>query len=269
MLDKSESLARKRIVAEILHGKILPSLFTDGKFSGGQAMLSNGATFRFPESDVSALVALLVEGNAQGAEDMLASFVDAGCPAATLILGLLADAARMLGAAWCDDSMSFADVTVGMSGLHCALNSLDHVLSAELPRVAPQRSVLLVCPRGDTHIFGVSVLETFFRNAGWTVETALKVDDQEVLKLVGQTAFDLVGLSVSRDVDLQKTKSLIGRIRRKSRNENVKTLIGGSLIGGNKELVRRLGADATAENALHALEVASSVCTKKLLVKSA
>ncbi|MEL7428662.1 MAG: cobalamin B12-binding domain-containing protein [Pseudomonadota bacterium] len=269
MLDKSESLAKKRIVAEILHGKILPSLFTDGKFSGCTGMLSNGATFKFSESDVSALAALLVEGNTQEVDDLLASFVDVGCPATSLILGLLADTACRLGAAWSDDKLSFADVTVGMSGLHCALNSLDHVLSAELPRVAPQRSVLLVSPRGDTHIFGVAVLETFFRNAGWTVETALKADEQDVLKLVGQTAFDLVGLSVSRDVDLLKAKSLIGRIRRKSRNENVKALVGGSLISGNKDLVRRLGADATADNALHALEVASSICTKKLLVKSA
>ncbi|MEM9575296.1 MAG: cobalamin-dependent protein [Pseudomonadota bacterium] len=266
MLDNPEALARRRLVAELLHGKIVPDLVRSASKanSGRLKPMNNGSTFEFHQSDIAVLAKHLIEGDTQATEDLLSSYKEMGCSSVALILYLLSYAARELGQQWCDDVLSFADVTVGVSGLHRALSLLDRDLASELPRVEGARSIMLVCPKGDTHIFGISVIAAFFRNAGWTVETVMQAEEKEVLNAVSNTKFDVVGLSISRFEDVQQFKNLITRIRDRSIQPGLKILVGGSLILTKQELVAKLGADASADNALDALEIAASICNQEL-----
>ena len=182
------------------------------------------------------------------------------------MLDLLCNSARYLGDLWCLDEKSFAEVTIGTAALHQVLRYLDEYLARELVMAAGEgRSILLATMPGDTHIFGVSVLGSFFRCNGWIVETELNASSSKLIELVSGNAFDVVGFSVACDRDIDICKGLVAEVRRRSINKKIKILAGGSSLSRNNDLLTATGADATANGALDALQVASTICANDCL----
>lgn len=109
---------------------------------------------------------------------------------------LLAAAARRLGNAWCDDTLNFVDVTVGMARIqrllyqHCA---------CEDPMIAtgPDRSVLITTPPGEQHIFGMSIAEYAFKTAGWSTDVLISHDQRAFKAQLAERQYSVVCLSWS------------------------------------------------------------------------
>jgi methanogenic corrinoid protein MtbC1 len=168
-----------------------------------------------------------------------------------LYLELLTPTARELGQLWMDDEITFADVTVGIGRLQRILRLLSPDFGPGLGDGGDGRRVLLLAP-GGAHTFGVTVVAEFFRRAGWDVvgHSDARCDDPRAL--VSEEWFDVVGVSVATDEQLESCPDMIAQLRRASRNQAVGVLVGGPSFVLDPSQAGAMGADAVATDAAQA-----------------
>lgn len=181
-----------------------------------------------------------------------------------VLLRLLAPAARRLGELWDDDRVDFADVTIGLMKLHRVLERLN----AETPcglgagRAAPR--VLLAPAPGEQHVFGVVMVGEFFAKSGWRVQCETAPCDDDLVAAAAADHYDVIGLSVSAELNIKTLRTAIRKVRGASRNRDVKVLVGGQVFNGDPGLARRVGADATATDGVRAVVTAERMVHRLL-----
>jgi len=89
----------------------------------------------------------------------------------------------------------------------------------------------------------------FFRRAGWNLCTGPFASHQELIALVHNHWFDIVGFSMSSDRRLDELKKDIRDIRRESRNRHVGIILGGPVVIAHPDLVASMGADMMSADA--------------------
>lgn len=187
-------------------------------------------------------------------------FVDAlleeGVTPEVIYLDLLAPAARLLGTYWEEDTCDFVAVTIALGRMQAALRGLSSLFLAAGPGGPPTRRVLLGCLPGEQHTLGLLIVAEFFVRAGWGVRLGEPVQVGEGPTAVRAERFDVVGFSVACDSKLSAVKRHIAEVRRASRNREIRVMVGGRVFDGRPELVRRVGADASASDAREAPAVA-------------
>jgi methanogenic corrinoid protein MtbC1 len=199
----------------------------------------------------------LVLGQADAFARALAEANRAGSKPEQICLTLLTDVARELGRLWEQDRCSFVDVTLGICQAQEALFRL--APSFATPSFGHGRSILIGPVPGEQHGFGVSMVAEFFRQGGWVVAAAPLDGAAGWERAVAGTWFDVVGLSLGSADHLAGLRTLIASLRRRSSNPALAVMVGGPLLVHRPELVREVGADATAADAGEALCVAHSL----------
>lgn len=181
-----------------------------------------------------------------------------GLPAEALLIHLLAPAARLLGDYWETDRCDFIDVTMGL----WRLQELTHELAIRMPPPpAPargRRGLFGVMP-GDQHRLGNQMVVEFFRNAGWEAQAFEAEGSEALLALVAAVPFDLVGLSINQDSQVEALVPLVEALRQRSANPAVLLMVGGAILRDRPELAFLIGADATASDAPTAVRRAESI----------
>ena len=178
-------------------------------------------------------------------EQLLAS----GSSVESILLDVLAPAARHLGELWETDTEDFVTVTLGVSRLHRIMRRLGDSFFNDAHAGSNGKSVLLTIIPGEQHSFGLSMVAEFFRRAGWNLCTGPFSSHQELISLVQSHWFDVVGFSISCDRRLDELKHDIDAIRRDSRNRHVGIMLGGPMIIMQPDLVAFLDADLLATDA--------------------
>ncbi len=139
------------------------------------------------------------------------ALLEEGLSLDTLLLDLFAPTARRLGQLWEEDEADFLDVAVALG----RLQSLTRAVCARLEGVDipmnGRRVLLLPCP-GETHLFSLALVASFFREAGWEVVLSNGVD-QDPATLIHAERFDLVGISLSCDVLLPAMAEFVATLR--------------------------------------------------------
>lgn len=169
-----------------------------------------------------------------------------GVPVEALYLDLLAPAACRLGDLWTDDLSSFTDVTLALGRLQRVLRDLVPAFRNEAARPAHGRRALLVPLPGGQHTFGLHMVAEFFRRSGWDVWDGTVTSGGDLVGVVRDGWFAVVGLSVGAECQLDGLASSIRAVRRASRNRAIGVLVGGPPFVERPELVALVGADATA-----------------------
>lgn len=248
-------------IARVVEAEILPRLMLAHRPAPGRRAQ---ASRRPSPREIADFSALLLTAGPVDLDARVEALRDGGLPLARLLLDLLAPAARHLGALWEEDACDFLAVTEALGRLH----AVSRRLCAELEResiLANGRSVLLLpCP-GETHLFGLSLVASFFREAGWDVTTAVPGPGVDPLDLLRTDWFDVVGLSLSCDVLLPALAATVADVRRDSRNREIRVLVGGPYFaryGGEAGIV---GADACAADACLAPAAAEALLDRQAL----
>jgi methanogenic corrinoid protein MtbC1 len=175
----------------------------------------------------------------------------------SIYLDLLAPAARMLGAMWDEDRCSFADVTVAVSRMHQVLLHFSPCFCANVAESTENAHRALIVPvPGEQHTFGLFMVVEFFRRAGWNIWSGSPATPSDLFGVVSANAFELLGYSVAADRHLGQLKEQLSAIRKRSRNPNIKILVGGQAFSDDPELFREVGADASAADGMQAVQVA-------------
>lgn len=215
-----------------------------------------------PIQDPEALVGLLLAPGSFDLDRAVDRLTAGALSLDRLLLDLLAPAARRLGTMWEDDTCDFLVVTEGLG----RLQALARRLCATLEKAASpsgRRILLMPCP-GEIHVFGLSLLASFFREAGWDV-TILNSAGADPASVVTIDWFDVVGVSVSCDVHAPALKALLPALRRASQNPSLFVMVGGPYFTWSGASASEVGADAYAPDAWSAPDLAEAMLDRPAL----
>jgi methanogenic corrinoid protein MtbC1 len=196
---------------------------------------------------------------AKDSESLIAfigTLLQAGRPLDSIYMELLVPAARRLGDYWSADRATFTEVTIGLGRLQQVVRTLGWRLDQGGGDCQASRSALFAPAPGEQHTFGLFIVEDAFRRAGWRTWIEAGGDMAEVLPTVQCHWFDMVGLSMSAETQVERVATAIRSVREASRNPQIFVMLGGRLLDERPELVSLVGADATAASANDALLVA-------------
>src|SRR5690606_8230804 len=139
-----------------------------------------------------------------------------------------------------------SEVTLGLWRLHHLLRDLSEAFHSEGDRVPTGFQALLLPAPGEQHTFGLLMVAEFFRQSGWAVSSGPFSSSGELARIARGGWYSVVGFSVSRESQLDSIATEIRTVRRASRNQSIGVMVGGRVFIEHPELVRRVGADATA-----------------------
>lgn len=243
-------------IARLIETEIIPRLM----------LAHRAAPVATSEGRADADDAAAVAGHAIGPDaDAVHAYVEVlfarGCSIDTVLLDVLAPAARVLGDMWCEDLCTFMDVTIGLGRLQQVLHVVGSMVETE--RTGPEAGrILLGAVPGEQHLFGLSTLGLFFRRAGWDVR--LGQTEADLRDALGEAWFDAIALSLSSDVLFPRLTSLIQGLRRASRNPSVYVMVGGRFFSDNPERWGEAGADAAVLDVHDALRLAHACFTSSV-----
>jgi methanogenic corrinoid protein MtbC1 len=246
-----------------IEGEIVPRLVLARRTAQAQGGVKS-PPLRAPDAvDVKELVRLLLAHDAGVASAYVDAVRHRGASLEVVCLQLLAPAARELGLLWEEDECDFMQVTVGLCRLHQLLRELSPEFRADDLEPAVDRRILLAPLPGEQHTFGITLVAQFLRRAGWDVWHEFPAADSDILEVLRQNWFAVVGLTVGIDTRLDDVTAIIAAIRRFSRNREVGVLVGGPLLVSKPEIASLVGADATAADGQEAVERAEQMCRKQ------
>jgi methanogenic corrinoid protein MtbC1 len=238
------NLVEREIIPRLVASHPLAGKYTDDRGSG-----------EITAEEIDAFAPLSLQVEADELLDYVEGILHRGVGIDTLMVDLLAPAARRLGEYWEEDRCDFVDVTMGL----WRLQEIVHELGARLPaerRVGPGKRALFASMPGDQHSFGTVVVEELFSREGWLTDRMSEASTPDLLERVAGEWFDLVGLTISCDYHIAPLGSVIVALRNVSRNPHLRIMVGGRIFVEDPDLAGRVGADGTASDAKVAVKAA-------------
>lgn len=251
--DNAQRLART------IESEIIPRLMLlhrqAGRVDGAAALPAERmpvAVAAISAEDVAAFTRLILADHDPAAA-FLKDQVARGATLEVLCLDLLAPTARRLGDMWNADECDFTQVTIALGRLHVVLRQLS--ADNRLMQVTEHcgLTALFSPVTGEQHTFGLTMVCDIFRASGWAVWGHAPVRPGEVLDLVRQQAFDVVGFAIGGDRNIKALAELIRRVREVSCQDNIRVLVGGPLLIARPQIATLVGADGTAGDARQAM----------------
>lgn len=164
-----------------------------------------------------------------------------------LICDYIPEAARRLGQGWQDDTLSFLDVTMGVSRLHELLREVGGTWKGDDAQVAGRPTVLLVVPPGEQHTLGATVLACLMRHHGVSVCLRLAPGLTELAALVATRGFEGAMVTLGNTDRVESCAVLVRALGK----GGLPVVVGGSALDMEPDLQALTGADL-ATNSLEA-----------------
>jgi methanogenic corrinoid protein MtbC1 len=258
LLEVVKAASSSELLQRVIKASIVPRLVT---VHAGYDRLSSVATGAngVNEDNVESLFQALLFSPRVEASQLIDIAMKSGFSASEVCVCLLAPAARRLGEAWLNDRCSFLDVTLGSQRLQELLRVLRSRTGRPSGLVGSGRTIVLAATPGEQHLFGLSVLEVVFAEAGWNVVMAAGASAAEIGHLVSMQRCEVVGVTCSCSGLLPALKSAIATVRRAPTVDSVRIIVGGYLYSQVDGFVQMTGADAGAADAFEALSVAEGL----------
>lgn len=211
------------------------------------------------DAEVATFAPLALQVEADELLEHVEALIARGVSRETLLVDLLAPAARLLGQFWEEDRCDFVDVTMG-------LWRLQEVVHEIFGRAAPDRHVpglarraLFASLEGDQHSFGTVVIDELFCANGWLTDRVAEASVALLCERVRDDWFDLVGLTITCDCHIAPLPSIIRAIRAASCNPRMCVMVGGRVFSLDVSRAAAVGADGTAPDARTAVRVAGAL----------
>ena len=213
--------------------------------------------------EVMELARLVLQNDASVSTAFVVTLRSAGMSLDVIYLELLAPAARHLGALWEADLCPFSEVTLGLWRLQQVMHDLGSAFQDDATYKVHARRAMLVPVPGSQHTMGLFMVAEFFRRAGWDVWGDAMVSAKDIVAAARAEWFDVIGISVATQAQVDALASVILAVRKASQNRRLVVIIGGPIVASTPGLVALVGADATAENAPEAVVQAETMVAER------
>lgn len=244
-------------IASLIEAEVLPRLILAHRVA---ELPSFDCIGDIADAEVEAFTARALVDDAATLLNLVDLLLARGIAVDSVLVDLLAPAARLLGTWWEEDRCDFIEVTMGLWRLQEIVRELGSHAPPDTDRHGNgQRRALFASMPGDQHTFGTIMVGEMFQRHGWETDVAIEADISELLDRVGSRHFDLVGLTLSCDCHTARIPSVILAIRSVSRNARVRVMVGGRVFAEDPSLAAQFGADGTAADARDALVIAGGL----------
>ena len=224
-MDQPISTAQSDLLSTI-HEQIIPQLML--AHCTDEPLAEPCVDGRVPPTDaeIAKLANIAVEQDLATSLKFVDQILRAGVSLDIVLLKLVAPAARLLGDEWLDDRRSFTEVTLGLA----IMQEVVHVLGATSgPGLTGGRGfVVLACPAPEQHTLGIHLLGYFLRRAGWEVEVAPAVTENDLVALVQSERVEMLGISVKNTDSVKILSRVISAVKKASMNPDLMVLVGGA-----------------------------------------
>ncbi|WP_245239632.1 cobalamin B12-binding domain-containing protein [Methylobacterium variabile] len=257
-LDRACGGAQRRLrwrddLAQVVEAEIIPRLMLAHRSERQPRRLGR----RLPDTDdIAHLTTQMLAPEDRDALAVIRGLLDDGMTLEEVLVGLMAPTARHIGRLWEEDACDFVQVTTAMARLRRLVHDLETLCLDPQPVDPASRRILLVPAPGETHTFGLTLAAHFFAEAGWEVVTSFEPHLAEALERVRSEWFDVVGLSLSCDVCVDRLVAAVPVLRRASRNRDLRLVVGGPAFLDRPDRVRLVGADASVDDVRDAPRIA-------------
>jgi len=150
-------------------------------------------------------------------------------------------------------------VTVALGRMQRLLRDLSQVFLSESGHTEPVGNILLTCVPGEQHTLGIIMVGEFLLRDGWRVLVGAPWTDSDLLNMVANEWYDVIGFSVGTENRLSVLRRDIRRLKQASCNPNVQIMVGGQLFAEDASLAEQVGANAIASDAREAPTIARAL----------
>lgn len=169
-----------------------------------------------------------------------------------LYLGLIQPVMYEIGRLWEQDKISTAEE-------HLATSMVGRILAglyARLPIPPSGRGKAVVtCAPNEYHELGGRMLADMLEAAGWDVLfLGANTPAEELLHLIRKSNPRFLAISLTMPFSIDKVAAIIASLRSTPDLKHIKVLVGGSAFNADHQLWRKIGADASAQDAQAAIQ---------------
>lgn len=196
--------------------------------------------------ELERLCALLISEERDAGLRFIAQVRAHGTSIETVYLSYLAGAARLLGAWWDQDRVSFLDVTVGSGRIYAIMCALNAQTTAIVAPPTGQRSALFASVPGETHNLGAKVAADLLEQRGWSIVLLSGRSHDDLIEDIVASSTPLVGLSVGAAHALPALARMIFALRLEAPAKRI--IIGGNALTEAEDEIHAMKPDAVAIN---------------------
>jgi methanogenic corrinoid protein MtbC1 len=175
-----------------------------------------------------------------------------------IVLDLIPTIARRWGKQWEDDTLSFAEVSIGTNKLERVIHKLDYLFQVTQLEKRGNHSILITNFPESQHSLGTLILSNYFIHSGWRVYRPENNSLKSISRELESNSHDAIAISISCDEQLERLPNTISLLRGKSKNPKIRVLIGGPLYNKAPEKFDHIQADIkafTPEESVERLEL--------------
>ncbi|MFY0693323.1 MAG: cobalamin-dependent protein [Paracoccaceae bacterium] len=194
--------------------------------------------------DIEELCIALLAEDQSVAVGMISKLDASGLSKELIYLNYFAAAARMLGQWWEENTLSFAEVTMGTSRLYALMRSLN-VPTDALPQDARKKAAFAAVP-GEIHTLGVKMAADLFRDRGWEISLRVGLSHDELVASMEALSPRVIGLSAGGKHSSAALARLIVALRISVPRALI--LVSGKIVQRDEDLIGLLGVDAAADD---------------------
>jgi 5-methyltetrahydrofolate--homocysteine methyltransferase len=148
------------------------------------------------------------------------------------------------------------EVLIAARAMHAGMNVLRPLLAKTEVRSAGRFVIGTV--KGDLHDIGKNLVRMMMEGAGFeTIDLGVDVPPETFVAAVREHKPDLMGMSALLTTTMPKLKATIDALGEAGLRDTVRIMVGGAPV--TPECAKEIGADAFAEDAASAVEVARSL----------
>lgn len=251
--------ACKHSLLSVIEQQIIPRLLQANSLTSPPIDVSTGVLTLplAPEIETFALSCLHDDADISHAQ--LLSFRQQGLTTDQLFLEVIAPAARFLGLQWERDQLDFSQVTLGLLRLHQLSHELGYAYREGPQEAGVRRRIMLASAPGSQHLLGLTIVSEFFRKERWQVVVEISTTEHDLAHAVSNEWFEVLGLSVGVVEQLKDIPALIQTLRQRSRNPEMRVLLGGPAFLTQAVAAHSLGADGISLDAAEAVLLAAKL----------
>ena len=237
------SLAKKELIREVVSTQ-LPDLIgeIERKVDGSASRTSSNQNWvqsprvkqdqyrhTLDEEEINKLTHLLLDTEEGSFELAITVLKTHGASINYIVLDLIPAIARKLGKQWEDDSLSFAEVSIGVNKLERVIHKLDYLFQANQLDRQQNKAIFITVFPGSQHSLGSLIFANFLIFSGWQVHRPNQVNIDSIVYGVSSKMLQAFAISVATNEQLEQLPNLIDLVRQKSQNSKIIVLIGGPL----------------------------------------
>ena len=199
----------------------------------------------------------LLRGERHIASRLILSAAESGTSVREIYLHVFQRCQHEIGRLWQMNLLSVAQEHYCTAATQLIMSQLyPHIFETE----KNGRTMVATCVAGDLHEIGVRMVSDFFEMGGWdTFYLGANAPTASVLELLGEREADVLAVSATITPHVRAVASLIDAVRSSEVGRSIKIIVGGYPFNSAPDLWQRVGADASARDALESVAVANQL----------